>query len=108
MPTLIRWGWDAIVSKFVSENTLKKLKISGDPYNDDMWTHMSKRTVEVQYNGQMPNLSGPYWPPRKEHLLFTDQERENQNGLISIDEYVHLFKEKRLVGRKILKKHIVH
>ena len=45
MPTVIRWGWDAIVSKFVSENTLKKIKISGDPYNEDMWSHISKNTI---------------------------------------------------------------
>jgi len=30
MPSLIRWGWDSIVSKFVSENTLKKIKITGE------------------------------------------------------------------------------
>lgn len=64
MPTVIRWGWDAIISKFVSENTLKKLKITGDGFHDDMWTHISKKTVEQQYNGLMENQTGPYWPPK--------------------------------------------
>lgn len=45
MPTVIRWGWDAIVSKFVSENTLKKIKITGDSYNEDMWNHINKKTI---------------------------------------------------------------
>jgi hypothetical protein len=45
MPSVIRWGWDTIVSKFVSENTLKKIKITGDAYNDEMWTHISKNTI---------------------------------------------------------------
>jgi hypothetical protein len=30
MPTIIRWGWEGIISKFVSENTLKKIKITGE------------------------------------------------------------------------------
>jgi hypothetical protein len=34
MPSVIRWSWDAIISKFVSENTLKKIKISGNMSND--------------------------------------------------------------------------
>lgn len=45
MPSLIRWGWEALVSKLVSENTLKKIKISGDSYNDEMWTHISKNII---------------------------------------------------------------
>lgn len=45
MPSLIRWGWEALVSKLVSENTLKKIKISGDSYNNEMWTHISKNII---------------------------------------------------------------
>ena len=42
MPSVIRWGWDAIVSKFISENTLRKIKITGDSYHTDMWTHIDR------------------------------------------------------------------
>jgi len=45
MPSLIRWGWDSIVSNFVSENTLKKIRITGEKYNNDMWEHISKDTI---------------------------------------------------------------
>lgn len=84
MPTLIRWGWDAIISKFVSENTLKKLKITGDGFHEDMWNHISKKTIEVQYRGEMGNLQGPFWPPNVNHLLFVDPQRDVQNTLISV------------------------
>jgi hypothetical protein len=57
MPSLIRWGWDSIVSNFVSENTLKKIKITGEKINNDMWEHISKDTIERQYGGNMENMT---------------------------------------------------
>ena len=42
MPSVIRWGWEAIVSKFISENTLRKIKITGDAWHQDMWTHIDR------------------------------------------------------------------
>lgn len=65
MPGVLRWGWEAIVSKFVSENTLNKIKITGDPYNNDMWNHISRDTIEQKYGGDMANMKGSFWPPRQ-------------------------------------------
>ena len=45
MPGLLKFGWDALISNFVSENTLKKINITGKNYNDDMWNHISKDTI---------------------------------------------------------------
>jgi hypothetical protein len=65
MPGVLRWGWEAIVSKFVSENTLNKIKITGDPYHNDMWNHISRDTIEQKYGGNMANMTGSFWPPRQ-------------------------------------------
>lgn len=32
-PGLLRFGWNSIASAFVSENTLRKIKITGDLYH---------------------------------------------------------------------------
>lgn len=85
MPSLIRWGWEAIVSKFVSENTLRKIKITGEGSHNDMWSHCSRKTIEVQYGGDKPNSSPPFWPPNPRTLLFTDPAAEHQNDLATID-----------------------
>jgi len=41
-PFVLRTGWNSFASAFVSENTLKKLKITGDLSHKDMWTHIDK------------------------------------------------------------------
>jgi hypothetical protein len=81
MPTIIRWGWDGIVSKIVSENTLKKIKITGDKIHEDMWTHISKETIEEQYGGTLPNLKNSFWPPNGTLLKFVDRSKEILNKL---------------------------
>ena len=53
MPGLLKFGWDAIASKFVSENTLRKIKVSGNNRNKDMWKHIDKDTIEIKYGGNM-------------------------------------------------------
>ena len=45
-PWLIRGAWNGIASNFVSENTLKKLKLTGDMYQKDMWSHISYHIIE--------------------------------------------------------------
>ena len=65
MPTVIRWGWDGIVSNFISENTRRKIKITGDSYHNDMWTHIDRSMIEHRFGGDMPNIKGMYWPPKK-------------------------------------------
>lgn len=103
MPTIIRWGWDGIISKFVSENTLKKIKITGERTHEDMWTHVSRDTIEQQYGGNMRNLQSGFWPPSKELLRFVNTARQTANGLVSPEEYLSLFSEGKLAGRKVLK-----
>jgi len=46
MPSVLNWGWEALASKFVSENTIKKIKISKEMVNPEMWGHISKNIVE--------------------------------------------------------------
>ncbi len=41
-PFALRAAWNGFASAFVSENTLKKLKITGDLEHKDMWTHIDK------------------------------------------------------------------
>jgi hypothetical protein len=72
-----------------------------------MWTHISKKTVERQYNGSLANQTAPFWPPKHEHLIFTDPDREANNHLISVEEYNMLFRENRLIDRKILSKFVL-
>jgi hypothetical protein len=103
MPTVIRWGWEAIVSKFVSENTLKKLKITGEDHHDDMWAHINRKTVEKRYGGDLPNIDSGFWPPRQELLLFTDPRDEKLNHLISASDYDNYWRENKLLARKIYK-----
>ena len=50
-PWVIRAAWNGIASNFVSENTLKKLKMTGSMTMDDMWTHMDKEIIEKKYGG---------------------------------------------------------
>lgn len=76
MPTIIRWGWDGIVSKFVSENTLKKIKITGDSVHEEMWTHISKDTIEQQYGGNLSKIQEPFWPPNRHLLRFINVVRQ--------------------------------
>lgn len=62
-PYLIAKGWNAFASAIVSENTLRKIKISQERSHDDMWTHIDKEIVEQKYGGTLPNVQAPYWPP---------------------------------------------
>jgi hypothetical protein len=50
-PFMIRTVWNGIASNFVSENTLKKLKMTGDMTINEMWTHMDKQMIETKYGG---------------------------------------------------------
>jgi hypothetical protein len=40
MPGILKFAWDSIAAKFVSENTLRKIKISKTSVHEDMWTHI--------------------------------------------------------------------
>lgn len=44
-PSILRFAWNSIASTFVSENTLKKIKVTGDLYHEDMWTHVDKNII---------------------------------------------------------------
>lgn len=63
MPGLLKFGWDGIASKFVSENTLRKIKVSSNNLHEDMWKHIDKDTIEEKYGGNMKNKNSNYWPP---------------------------------------------
>lgn len=103
MPTIIRWGWEGIVSKFVSENTLKKIKITGEKIHEDMWTHISKDTIEQQYGGNMNNIKDSFWPPSEQLLTFVEKNKEIESRLISREQYRKLYEEGKLIKRKILR-----
>ena len=45
VPWVIRAAWNGIASNFVSENTLKKLKMTGSMTMDEMWTHIDKEII---------------------------------------------------------------
>ena len=44
-PYLLRVGWNSFAQSFVSENTFKKLKVTGDLHHDDMWSHIDKEII---------------------------------------------------------------
>jgi len=44
-PFLIASGWNAFASAIVSENTLRKIKISKQSSHEDMWKHIDKEIV---------------------------------------------------------------
>ena len=46
MPGLLKFGWDSLASKVVSENTLRKIKISKTMAHEDMWNHIDKDIIE--------------------------------------------------------------
>lgn len=50
-PGMLRFGWNSIASAFVSENTLKKIKVTGDMYNKEMWSHVSPKCIEKRFGG---------------------------------------------------------
>ena len=54
----------------------------------------------------MSNMTGNYWPPNQNLLLFTDRSSQQQNNLISVEDYDVFYKQNRLANRKVNKKFI--
>ena len=104
MPSFLEWTWNALISKFVSENTLRKINITGEPTNPDMWDHIHPDTIETKYGGKMASLVGPYWPPQIKLLLFSRPISSNQHKLLSVDLYRTAYQEGKLANRKVLAK----
>ena len=52
----------------------------------------------------MRNFHSNYWPPDRKILLYTSSEANRQNKLINDEEYFAMFKQNRLIDRKILRK----
>jgi hypothetical protein len=102
-PTVLYWGWEGIVSNFISENTLRKIKITKKAVNDEMWTHISRGIVERQYGGNMADMRDSFWPPRQQLLLFVDTADQQGNGLVSPGKYRELYLAGRLQRRKVNK-----
>ncbi len=46
MPSHLKWAWNGFISNLVSENTLKKLKVSGKGYSEEMWEHIDPNLME--------------------------------------------------------------
>ena len=111
MPSILKFGWDAIASKFVSENTLKKIKITKEMMNADMWTHIDKKSVERKFGGTMEDLTADFWPPSKQ-LLNLGIESAVQNvpltGHITKENYEGLYMSGRLAHRKVYGRFIEH
>lgn len=72
--------------------------------NDEMWTHISKKTIERTYGGERDVIKSDFWPPNREFLLFVDTGI-TQN-LITVDQYKHLHQSGKLNNRKILQKYV--
>lgn len=102
-PTVLYWGWEGIVSNFISENTLRKIKITKKAINDEMWTHISREIIEKQYGGNMPDMRDSFWPPRQQLLLFVDTRDQEENNLVSPARYRELYLAGRLQRRKVHK-----
>jgi len=68
-----------------------------------MWTHISKNIIEKQYGGNMPDLRDSFWPPRQHLLTFIDQPVQQNNDLVSPEQYRHLYLTDKLHQRKINK-----
>jgi hypothetical protein len=60
-PTSIKWLW-LFVRAFLDENTIKKVKISGDIPLRDIWMHVNPGQLEVRFGGTAPNAEC-FWPP---------------------------------------------
>lgn len=56
MPFLVSSAFNGIASNLVSENTLKKIKVSKKGEHEDMWTHIDKEIIEQKYGGTMKNI----------------------------------------------------
>lgn len=41
----MQWVWEAVASKLVSEDIVRRIKVTGVHYHDEMWTHISKDIV---------------------------------------------------------------
>lgn len=70
MPGILKFAWDSIASKFVSENTLRKIKISKNLVHEDMWTHIDEKIIERKYGGKMENIDSSFWPPSSTLMNF--------------------------------------
>jgi len=79
-PFMIRTVWNGIASNFVSENTLKKLKMTGDMTINEMWTHMDKQMIETKYGGTAVEMK-EFWRPRAEKMLL--ESPSSKNALIT-------------------------
>lgn len=44
-PFFLSAGWEGFASKIVSENTLKKIKLTRKSVHENMWTHINKDHV---------------------------------------------------------------
>lgn len=91
MPTLLNFAWNAIASTLVSENTLKKIKVSKKLRHDDMWLHIDPAVIDVRYGGQRSTPIKPFWPPSREVLTYCPDSALKQNH-ISRSEYNKKFK----------------
>lgn len=82
-PFLIAKGWSAFASALVSENTLRKIKISENGSHADMWLHMDKEIVEEKYGGTMGNLKAPFWPPQEKLMNWTSRAGKLENAHVT-------------------------
>lgn len=45
MPTFLSFLWNGLASSLVSENTLRKIKISKKMHHEEMWEHIDKSVI---------------------------------------------------------------
>ena len=67
---MLSFAWNSLASAFVSENTLRKIKISKKMRHDEMWLHIDRSVIEERYGGEKPKINNLNWPPSKELLTY--------------------------------------
>lgn len=58
-PMTISISWK-VISKFLNQYTVDKIKISKGSTDKDMWNNCDKSQIEVKYGGTQPNRK-TYW-----------------------------------------------
>ena len=101
MPTMLNFAWNSLASAFVSENTLRKIKISKKMRHDDMWLHIDRSVIEERYGGNKPKIATHKWPPSKELMTFEPRNQIINLHLIPPTEYNKKYQAGLLCNRKV-------
>jgi len=86
----------SIAQVVLDKNTIDKVNICTESHNPKMDEHINKDNIEKQYGGNIPDLTGDFWPPKcytNSYMLPTDRVNER---IVSMDTYKDYVKHKRV------------